>query len=110
MRTSSPASKTVVPQTVVGMYHASRPYLKQTKCLIRKILNQTYFTKKSTTNGAPIEPMCDIVEHIPSAVLRIAVENSSVVCNVTIEKTAYTQHRPNIAIEIMRLLYSANTH
>ena len=114
VRTSRPAKRTVVPQTVVGMYHASRPYFE------KKINNVSYsidfyskckvdLTKKSTTNGAPIEPMCAIVEHMPKTELRIAVGNSSAVCNVTMEKTALTPKRPNIAIETMTLLYSANT-
>lgn len=44
-----------------------------------------YYTKKSTTNGAAMEPTCAIVELVPRAELRKLVGKSSAVCKVTTE-------------------------
>lgn len=64
-----------------------------------------FYTKKSTINGASIDPICAIVEHAPNAEPRISVGKSSAVWSVTIAYTALIPNRPNIARNTIQLLF-----
>lgn len=69
-------------------------------------MSQCIYTKKSTTNGAAIDPTWAIVDEVPNAELLKFVGNSSAVCSVTTEYTAVMPNLANIASETIHTLAS----